>query len=121
EAANRSAKEANNAGQQDGKTAIIYGGRGGIGAGVARTLAREGARVFLAGRTKATLDAAAEEIKSAGGAVEVAALDALDEQAVDRHVQEVASKTGRVDVPFNLITRGDRQGSPLGDQRAGEL
>jgi len=109
------------AGLLDGKTAIIYGGGGGIGAGVARTFAREGARVFLAGRTKATLDAAAEEIKSAGGSVEVAALDALDEQAVDRHVQEVASKTGRVDVSFNLITRGDVQGIPLVEMKADDL
>jgi 3-oxoacyl-[acyl-carrier protein] reductase len=35
----------------EGKTAIIYGGGGGIGGGVARSLAREGATVFLVGRT----------------------------------------------------------------------
>src|SRR5438477_2526557 len=105
----------------EGKVAVIYGGGGGIGAGVARTFAREGARVFLAGRTKATLDAAAEGIKSTGGSVEVAALDALDEQAVERHVQEVASKTGRVDVSFNLITRGDVQGIPLIEMKTDDL
>jgi NAD(P)-dependent dehydrogenase (short-subunit alcohol dehydrogenase family) len=35
----------------ENKNAIIYGGGGGIGGGVARTFAREGANVFLAGRT----------------------------------------------------------------------
>ena len=51
----------------DGKTAIIYGGGGGIGSGVAETFAREGARVFLVGRTRQTLEAAAKAITAAGG------------------------------------------------------
>jgi NAD(P)-dependent dehydrogenase (short-subunit alcohol dehydrogenase family) len=105
----------------EGKTAIIYGGGGGIGGGVARTFAREGARVFLAGRTRAKLDAVAREIKSGGGSADVAELDALDEQAVDRHVQDVVSKTGRVDVSFNLITRGDVQGVPLVQMNTDDL
>jgi NAD(P)-dependent dehydrogenase (short-subunit alcohol dehydrogenase family) len=105
----------------EGKTAIIYGGGGGIGGGVARTFAREGARVFLAGRTRAKLDAVAREIKSGGGSADVAELDALDEQAVDRHVQDVVSKTGRVDVSFNLITRGDVQGIPLVQMNTDDL
>lgn len=94
------------------KIAIIYGS-GGIGRDVARTFAREGAQVFLAGRTRETLEMAAKDIASAGGSAEVAVLDALDEQAVDNHVQEVVSKAGRVDVSFNLISRGDVQGTPL--------
>jgi NAD(P)-dependent dehydrogenase (short-subunit alcohol dehydrogenase family) len=97
----------------DGKTAIIYGGGGAIGAGVAKTFAREGAKVFLVGRTQATLDAAANEITDAGGTADVAVLDALDEQAVDDHVKDVVSQAGSVDVSFNLITRGDVQGTPL--------
>ncbi|TMC97778.1 MAG: SDR family oxidoreductase [Chloroflexi bacterium] len=109
------------AGLLEGKTAIIYGGGGGIGGGVARTFAREGARVFLAGRTKGTLDVAAKDIKSAGGSAEVAVVDALDEQAVDRHVQDVVSTTGRVDVSFNLITRGDVQGIPLVQMQTDDL
>jgi NAD(P)-dependent dehydrogenase (short-subunit alcohol dehydrogenase family) len=97
----------------DGKTAIIYGGGGAIGAGVATTFAREGAKVFLVGRTRATLDAAANEITDAGGTADVAVLDALDEQAVDDHVKDVVSQAGSLDVSFNLITRGDVQGTPL--------
>jgi NAD(P)-dependent dehydrogenase (short-subunit alcohol dehydrogenase family) len=104
-----------------GKTAIIYGGGGGIGAGVARTFVREGARVFLAGRTRETLDAVASDIASAGGAVEVAVVDALDEKAVDDHVRDVVSKAGSVDVSFNLINRGDVQGRPLVEMTADDL
>lgn len=105
----------------DGKTAIIYGGGGGIGAGVARSFAREGANVFLVGRTRETLDAVAREIASAGGSAEVAVLDALDEDAVDAQVQDVIAKAGSLDVSFNLITRGDVQGTPLVEMEADDL
>jgi NAD(P)-dependent dehydrogenase (short-subunit alcohol dehydrogenase family) len=97
----------------EGKTAIVYGGGGGLGGGVARTFAREGASVFLVGRSPEKLDAVAEEITSSGGSAEVATLDALDEEAVEDHVRDVVSRAGRVDVSFNLITRGDAQGTPL--------
>jgi NAD(P)-dependent dehydrogenase (short-subunit alcohol dehydrogenase family) len=105
----------------EGKTAIIYGGGGGIGAGAARTFAREGASVFLAGRTRSKLDAVARDIKSAGGSAEVAELDALDERAVDGHVKNVVSQTGHVDISFNLITRGDAQGTPLVEMETDDL
>ena len=98
----------------EGKTAIIYGGGGGIGGGVARTFAQEGARVFIAGRTRETLDAVAKDITTAGGLVEVAVLDALDERAVDDHVADVVGKAGRVETsrrckecpPRNALTFG---------------
>jgi NAD(P)-dependent dehydrogenase (short-subunit alcohol dehydrogenase family) len=104
-----------------GKTAIIYGGGGSIGGGVARTFAREGARVFLVGRTRDKLEAVAGDVKSAGGSAEAAVLDALDERAVDDHVRDVVSKTGRVDVSFNLINRGDVQGTPLVEMSTDDL
>jgi NAD(P)-dependent dehydrogenase (short-subunit alcohol dehydrogenase family) len=97
----------------EGKIAIIYGGGGSLGAGVARAFAREGARVFLAGRTREPLAAVAGQIAAAGGQVDVAVLDATDEQAVETHLREVVEKAGRVDVSFNLISRGDVQGIPL--------
>lgn len=104
-----------------GKTAIVYGGGGGLGGGVARTFAREGARVYLVGRTREKLDAVADDIASAGGSARVAVLDALDEQAVDQHVRAVASEAGTVDVSFNLITRGDVQGTPLVDMTTDDV
>ena len=105
----------------EGKSAIIYGGGGGIGSGVARTFAREGARVFLVGRTREPLDQVATEIASAGGAAHVAVLDVLDESAVDAHVGDVVDHTGSVDVSFNLINRGDVQGIPLVEMSTGDL
>jgi NAD(P)-dependent dehydrogenase (short-subunit alcohol dehydrogenase family) len=105
----------------ENKNAIIYGAGGGIGGGVARAFAREGARVFLAGRTRAKLEAVAADITAAGGAAEVAVLDATDEQAVNAHVHEVAARAGRVDISINLISHGDLdnggyvQGQPLTD------
>jgi NAD(P)-dependent dehydrogenase (short-subunit alcohol dehydrogenase family) len=105
----------------EGKNAIIYGGGGGIGGGVARTFAREGARVFLAGRTREPLEAVAGEVTAAGGSAEVAVVDALDERAVDRHVGEVVAGAGRVDVSFNLISRGDVQLVPLVEMATEDL
>jgi NAD(P)-dependent dehydrogenase (short-subunit alcohol dehydrogenase family) len=96
----------------EGKNCIIYGGGGSIGSGVARTFAREGARLFLVGRTRDTLEAVAAEL---GDAAEVAVLDARDGTAVDEHVRDVAAKAGSVDVSFNLVTRDDVQGIPLVD------
>src|SRR5215211_5551476 len=95
------------------KNAVVYGGAGSIGRAVARAFAREGARVFLAGRTLATLDEVAEELSSAGGAVETAQVDALDEQAVDEHADAVAKKAGGIDMSFNAISHGDVQGVSL--------
>lgn len=97
----------------ENKNAIIYGAGGALGSGVARTFAREGARVFLAGRTRSPLDKVARDITDAGGQAEVAVFDALDERAVDEHAQSVVSQAGSIDVSFNLITRGDVQGIPL--------
>lgn len=97
----------------ENKNAIIYGAGGALGSGVARTFAREGARVFLAGRTRGPLDKVAQDITDAGGQAEVAVFDALDERVVDEHAQSVVSQAGSIDVSFNLITRGDVQGIPL--------
>jgi len=105
----------------ESKTAIIYGGGGGIGGGVARTFARDGARVFLVGRTQEKLDALVKEITSEGGSAEGTVFDALDEQVVDEHVRAVASDAGSVDVSFNLITRGDVQGIPLVEMTTDDL
>ena len=82
---------------------------------MARAFAREGARVFLAGRTLATLDEVAEEIRSAGGVAETQQVDALDEKAVDEHADAVAEKAGGIDISFNLISHGELHGAPLAE------
>ncbi len=97
------------------KNAIVYGGSGGIGRGVARAFAREGARVFLAGRTLDKLEEVATEVRAAGGSAETARVDALDEKAVDEHADAVASRAGGIDICFNLISLSDVQGTPLAE------
>jgi 3-oxoacyl-[acyl-carrier protein] reductase len=99
----------------DNKSAVIYGGGGSIGGAVARAFGREGARVFLAGRTLATLEEVAEAIRATGGAAETAEVDALDEQAVDRHADAVAAEAGGIDISFNLITHPYTHGIPLAE------
>ncbi len=99
----------------DNKNAVIYGAAGSIGGAVARAFAREGARVFLAGRTAAKLEAVAEEIRSAGGVAETAKVDALDEHAVDEHANAVAANAGSIDISFNVISHPHTHGVPLVD------
>jgi 3-oxoacyl-[acyl-carrier protein] reductase len=99
----------------EGRNAVIYGGGGSIGGAVARAFAREGATVHLAGRTLASLEEVAEEIRAAGGVAETAQLDALDEAAVDAHADAVAARAGGIDISFNLISHGDVQGTPLAE------
>ena len=102
----------------EGKNAIIYGGAGRIGQGVALTFAREGANVFLVGRTAASLQTVADETaaKTPGGSrPHVAVVDALSEQAVEDHARSVVDQAGSIDVSINLTTRGDVQGTRLLD------
>lgn len=99
----------------DGKNAVIYGGAGAVGRAVARAFAREGARVHLAGRTLTNLDEVADGIRAAGGTVETAQVDALDEAAVDEHADAVAATAGSIDISVNVISYGDVQGTPLAE------
>jgi NAD(P)-dependent dehydrogenase (short-subunit alcohol dehydrogenase family) len=103
------------------KNAIVYGAGGGIGSGVARKFAQEGARVFLAGRTLSKLERVAAEIAAAGGEAEAAELDVLDERAVEEHARAVAAEAGSIDISFNLISRGDVQGIPLVEMETADL
>jgi NAD(P)-dependent dehydrogenase (short-subunit alcohol dehydrogenase family) len=93
----------------ENKIAVIYGAGGAIGGAVARAFAAEGAKVFLTGRRKAPVEVVAGEIVSSGGWAEPAELDALDEQAVDKHLQFVIGEAGRVDISFNAIGNTDAE------------
>jgi 3-oxoacyl-[acyl-carrier protein] reductase len=97
----------------EGKTAVIYGGGGSIGGAVARAFGREGANVFLAGRTRGKLEAVAEEVRTAGGKAETAVVDALDAAAVEAHTDEIVSQAGSLDISMNVITHPATHGTPL--------
>lgn len=88
----------------ENKHAVIYGAGGPIGAAVARGFAREGARVSLAGRTSAKLDELARSIAAdSGNVADVAQVDALDEQAVQRHAGRLVEEVGGLDICFNAV------------------
>jgi NAD(P)-dependent dehydrogenase (short-subunit alcohol dehydrogenase family) len=91
------------------KVAVVYGAGGGIGGAVARAFAREGAKVFLAGHHRAGVEAVAKDIVSAGGVAEAAEVDALDEKAIDNHLESVVRKAGSVDISFNAIGIPDQR------------
>ena len=97
------------------KVAVIYGAGGAIGSAVACAFAREGAKLFLTGRYLAPVEVVAKEVVSAGGSAEAAEVDALDEHAVDQHLQFVIAEAGRVDISFNAVGIPDRKilGVPL--------
>ncbi len=97
------------------KNAVIYGGGGAIGGAMARTFAREGANVFLAGRTLANLERVAKDIAEAGGVVATAELDALDERAVNDHADAVQASAGSIDVAVNAVGILHVQGTPLAE------
>ena len=85
------------------KRAIVFGAGGSIGAAVAEEFAAEGAEVFLAGRTKANIEAVAKRIAADGGRAQAAEIDAADSAAVDAYVEAAAKQAGRVDVVFNAV------------------
>jgi 3-oxoacyl-[acyl-carrier protein] reductase len=103
------------------KIAVIYGAGGGIGRAVAHTFVRQGATLFLAGRTLDNVKAVAWETSATGGSATAAQVDALDEQAVDAHIQQVIEKAGRIDVLFNAIGMADLQGQPLVEMKLDDV
>jgi 3-oxoacyl-[acyl-carrier protein] reductase len=90
------------------RVAIVTGSSRGLGKAAALALAKEGARVILNGRTDATLQAAAEELRSTGGTVEPVAADVTTEAGCQRLVDEAIRAFGRVDILVNNAGGGTR-------------
>jgi 3-oxoacyl-[acyl-carrier protein] reductase len=97
----------------ENKNAVIYGAGGAVGSAVARAFTREGAKVFLTGRTLPKVEAVAQEISATGGIADAVQVDALDEQAIEKHIGKVVEKAGSIDILFNAIGMQDVQGLPL--------
>src|SRR5260370_3660589 len=89
------------------RLAVIYGAGGAIGGAVARAFAKEGAKVFLTGLHVGAVEAVAKDIVAAGGSAPAAEIDALDEKAINNHLQSVIDKAGRLDISFNTIAGPD--------------
>lgn len=83
------------------KAALVTGGGSGIGAGIAKVLARHGAKVALVGRTLEKLESTAKDIRSAGGEASTHACDVRDYAALEKAVSDAAGAFGRLDILVN--------------------
>jgi 2-deoxy-D-gluconate 3-dehydrogenase len=84
-----------------GKVAIVTGGNGGIGLGMARGLADAGADIAVVGRNEEKSKAAVAEIAKRGVRAIAVATDVTDKAAVGRMVGRVKEELGRIDILVN--------------------
>ena len=90
----------------ENKIAIVAGGAGGIGKGVSKALAKEGAQVVVWDIKQELLDKITEEITNDGGKVDTAIVDILDYDCVAKAVNETAEKYGRLDILVSCVGGG---------------
>lgn len=95
----------------EGKVAVVTGGNQGIGKGIARALANEGCRVAICARNSEKLNAAADELRSAGAEVLAKPTDVSDEDSVTAFFDAVMQTYGRVDILVN--NAGAFDGGPI--------
>ena len=84
-----------------GKVAIVTGGNGGIGLGMARGLARAGASIIIAGRNKTKSDEAVRDVEALGAKALAFAVDVTDKTAVADMVEATLKAFGRLDILIN--------------------
>ncbi|MDP3074542.1 SDR family NAD(P)-dependent oxidoreductase, partial [Bradyrhizobium sp.] len=84
-----------------GKVAVVTGGNGGIGFGMARGLAEAGADIAVVGRNEAKSTAAAAELKACGVRAIAVTADVTDKADVGAMVERVAKEFGRIDILVN--------------------
>lgn len=95
------------------KNAVIYGAGGSLGSAVAKALAAAGARVFLTGRSISSVQKASDDVLTAGGQAEAEQVDALNEAAVNDHLERLVERAGTVDISFNATGTKVVQNIPL--------
>ena len=84
-----------------GRVAIVTGGNGGIGLGMAQGLARAGASVIVAARNAEKSRAAVQALESLGARARAIEVDVSDEKSVDAMIREAAAWGGRLDILVN--------------------
>jgi 2-deoxy-D-gluconate 3-dehydrogenase len=84
-----------------GRVALVTGGNGGIGLGMATGLAKAGATVMIAGRNGAKNDAAVAGLRALGAKAESIAVDVTDPASITAMVEETAKRCGRLDILVN--------------------
>jgi len=84
-----------------GKVAVVTGGNGGIGLGIARGLADAGADIAVVGRNQEKSKAAVADLSARGIKAIAVATDVTDKLAVGRMVDQVTRELGRIDILVN--------------------
>ena len=97
----------------DGRRALVTGASRGIGAGIARAMARAGAAVALAARDKEALERVADQITADGGRALVLPTDVSDPAAVERMVVATVEGLGGLEVAVNNAAGGGHWPTPL--------
>ena len=97
----------------NGRVAVVYGGGGAVGGAVARALARDGARVYLTGRSSTAAQAVADEIVASGGQASAAAVDLADWDAMDAFLHGVVDEAGDFHIVVDATGTDHVQGVPL--------
>jgi NAD(P)-dependent dehydrogenase (short-subunit alcohol dehydrogenase family) len=92
-----------------GKVALVTGGSAGLGKAIARAFVHRGAKVVIAARGQAALDAAAEELRRDGGDVLPVAADVTSDEQVQSLVADTVAHYGRLDVLVNNAGRSGRR------------
>ena len=95
------------------KNAVIYGAGGSLGSAMAKAFVAAGATVFLSGPNLESVQNVANEILASGGKAYADRVDAMDEGAVNDHLNKVVKQAGAVDISFNLIDLQVVQNMPL--------
>lgn len=85
------------------KIAVVYGAGGGVGSAIARKFALEGAVVYITARRLESIKTLADEISRSGGRAKAAEVDALEEKAIEGHLDSIVEEEGRVDISFNAV------------------
>lgn len=103
------------------KNVVIYGVSQSLGGAVALAMAQAGARLFITNRKSEKAEPIAKRIVADGGFAEVTQVDALNQEAIESHLNDIVAKAGRIDVSFNLAGIEVLQDVPLIDMSADDF
>ena len=103
----------------EGRVALVTGGKQGLGLEIVRILAEAGARVFVSGRQRAEIEASMAPLIAGGLAIDVLALDLAQAANANEAMEQIAARTGRLDILVNNI--GVRMRRPMHDTSPDEL
>ncbi len=85
------------------KVAVIFAACGAVAGAVAEAVAHEVAQIFLSGRNRDRVQEVADNLRREGLTTEAACVDAIDAPSVEKYIDGIAARTGRIDFLFNGI------------------